>query len=480
MIGIAIVSTLRCHNRGLQSELTTTWIGWRYEQGAGPDGSMSSVIAASSGFSCLAHGAFDLKSAQLVNESTAHAFFFLLIPVLLFGTFIRHPAFGVRAMTAAATGLLIEALTVLHIAGLCVGFGGAVLADTFMVHAAVSPRGTIDGKQFWRINRYAALGLTVVWLSGLTIVALTFELQSIPQEIVVKLGLATLLAMTLTVFGKRFRALLENTAQPLAANISLRQSSEIVLATGLSLTCWIPALLVTKSAFFQAMDVTTLAVWAFVFFGLSCAVLIGLIIVARISNSLRSLWTRKGDYEPAASFVESSDPTVAAEIGEIEEVPLLHASSSVPMQSVPDQTSTETPVRGISPQRVHALQAFARHAPEVLLRLARALSERRGDAVAETIHSLRAMSEGIQATRLAQTCARFENDAARGTLDDVRERMVELKTDLMRVLKLIDAQCGASGSAERQRGDLHHHPHPSAAPRMPVSAQGANGYAKSA
>lgn len=380
-------------------------------------------------------------------------------------------------MTAATTGFLIEALTVLHIVGLCVGFGGAVLADFFIVHAAVSPRGAIDGKQFWRINRYAALGLTAVWLSGLTIVALAFELQSIPAAIVVKLGLATLLAMTLTVFGKRFRALLENTAKPLAANISLRQSSEIVLATSLSLTCWIPALLVTKSAFFQAMDVTVMAVWAFIFFGLSCTVLIGLIIVARISNSLRSLWTRKSDYEPAASFSDASDPTVVAEIGEMEGVPLLRASPSVPMQSVPDQTNAEPPVRGISPQRVHALQAFARHAPEVLLRLARALSERRGEAVAEAIHSLRVMSEGIQATRLAQTCARFESDAARGTLDDVRERMVELKTDLMRVLKLIDAQCGASGSAERQRDDLHH---PSAAPRMPVAAQGANGYAKSA
>lgn len=380
-------------------------------------------------------------------------------------------------MTAAATGFLIEALTVLHIVGLCVGFGGAILADFFIVHAAVSPRGAIDGNQFWRINRYAALGLTAVWLSGLTIVALTFELQSVPAATVVKLGLATLLAMTLTVFGKRFRALLENTAQPLAANISLRQSSEIVLATSLSLTCWIPALLVTKSAFFQAMDVTVMAVWAFIFFGLSCAVLIGLIIVARISNSLRSLWTRKSDYEPVASFSEHSDPTVAAEIGEMEEVPLLRASPSVPMQPVSDHTNTEPPVRGISPQRVHALQAFARHAPEVLLRLARALSERRGETVAEAIHSLRVMSEGIQATRLAQTCARFESDAARGTLDDVRERMVELKTDLMRVLKLIDAQCGASGSAERRRDDLHH---PSAAPTMPVSAQGANGFAKSA
>lgn len=381
-------------------------------------------------------------------------------------------------MTAAATEFLIEALTVLHIAGLCVGFGGAVLADYFIVHAAVSPRGAIDGKQFWRINRYAALGLTAVWLSGLTITAFTFELQSVPREIVVKIGLATLLAMTLTVFGKRFRSLLENTAQPVAANISLRQSSEIVLATSLSLTCWIPALLLTKSAFFQAMDVTLLAVWAFIFFGLSCALLIGSIIVARISNSLRSLWTRKSDNDSAVSFSEASDPTVVAEIGEMEEVPLVRASPSVPMQSVvPDDASTEASVRGISPQRVHALQAFARHAPEVLLRLARSLSERHGEAVAEAIHSLKVMSEGIQATRLAQTCARFESDAARGTLDDVRERMVELKTDLMRVLKLIDAQCGASGSADRRRDDLHQ---PSAASRMPVSAQGNNGYARSA
>ncbi len=379
-------------------------------------------------------------------------------------------------MTTSATGLLIEALTVLHIVGLCVGFGGAVLADILMVHAAVSPRGAIDGRQYWRINRYAALGLTAVWLSGLAIVALTFALPSVPQQIVVKLGLATLLAMTLTVFGKRFRAILDGSPQPLAATISLRQSSEIVLATSLSLTCWVSALLVSKAAFFRTMDVSHIAAWTFVFFGLSCAVLIGLIIVARISNSLRSLWTRKSNHEAAASFSEETGSTFTSEIGQMEDVRHTRPSPPVPMPSIQDQANAERPVRGISPQRVYALQAFARQAPEVLLRLARALSERHGEIVADAIHSLRIMSEDIQATRLAQTCVRFENDAARGTLDDVRERMVELKTDLMRVLKLIDAQCGASGSVERRHNDLQS----SQAPKMPIAAQDANGYARSA
>ncbi len=379
-------------------------------------------------------------------------------------------------MSASAIGLLVEAVTVLHIVGLCIGFGGAVLADFFMIHAAVSPRGAIDGKQFWRINRYAALGLTAVWLSGLTIVTLTFALPSVPQEIVVKLGLATVLAMTLTVFGKRFRAILDGTPHPLAANISLRQSSEIVLATSLSLTCWVPALLVTKSEVFRTMEVAHLAAWAFIFFGLCCAALIGLIIVARISNSLRSLWTRKSDFETTAPFSEEPDSTFPAQIGETEDVSHIRPSPPVPMPSVQDHPNPEHPVRGISPQRVHALQTFARHAPEVLLRLARALSDRRGEIVADAIHSLRVMSEDIQATRLAQTCARFESDAARGTLDDVRERMVELKTDLMRVLKLIDAQCGASGSVVTRRDE----PHLSQAPKMPIAAQDPNGYARSA
>ncbi len=142
------------------------------------------------------------------------------------------------------TTLLNDAARALHLLGLALGFGLAIVADASAARLMVRPLDRREVEALHRLHRAVTLGLVLFWISGLVLLYLRtgFELRNFSPKLMTKLGVVTLLTANALMIGRLALPVIA-TAQGLRFG-ALPQGLRVQMAVlgALSTAGWISAL----------------------------------------------------------------------------------------------------------------------------------------------------------------------------------------------------------------------------------------------
>mgnify|MGYP001815573626 FL=1 len=152
--------------------------------------------------------------------------------------------------------LLNDTVRALHLLGLAIGFGVAIVADVSAARLMVRPLDAKEIEALHRFHRMVTLGLILFWVSGLVLLWLRTGLDpaKFSPKLMTKLGVVTLLTVNAVLIGRiglpvidamrglRFGALPSGTRLQMAA------------LAALSTACWISALALGVFSQLKTMD----------------------------------------------------------------------------------------------------------------------------------------------------------------------------------------------------------------------------------
>ena len=100
--------------------------------------------------------------------------------------------------------LVNDAARALHLLGLALGFGLALVADACAARLMVRPLDRREVASLHRLHHTVALGLILFWISGLVLLYLRtgFQLQNFSPKLMTKLGVVTLLTANAVMIGR--------------------------------------------------------------------------------------------------------------------------------------------------------------------------------------------------------------------------------------------------------------------------------------
>ena len=100
--------------------------------------------------------------------------------------------------------LVNDAARALHLLGLAVGFGLALVADVSAARLMIRPLDRREISALHRLHRSVTLGLILFWVSGMILLWLRtgFEVQNFSPKLLTKLGVVTVLTVNAILIGR--------------------------------------------------------------------------------------------------------------------------------------------------------------------------------------------------------------------------------------------------------------------------------------
>lgn len=139
---------------------------------------------------------------------------------------------------------MMDGMRFLHLIGLGLGFGLALLADLTALRTIVSPvtRRDIDFLHF--LHRSIAFGLALLWASGLMILhhKTGFNVAEFTPKLVMKLAVVMILTLNAMVIGLVALPTLEAHLGRRFSDLALLSRLRLGAIAGLSFSCWFGAL----------------------------------------------------------------------------------------------------------------------------------------------------------------------------------------------------------------------------------------------
>lgn len=151
--------------------------------------------------------------------------------------------------------LINDAARAVHLLGLALGFGVAIVADLSAARALVRPLSWSEIETLGRYHRMVAVGLTLFWASGLVLLWLRtgFVLENYSPKLIAKLGVVTLLTANAALIGKiGLKVIIEWQGARFGA-LPLMERLRLGALAGLSGAGWISALSLGVFSTFKTM-----------------------------------------------------------------------------------------------------------------------------------------------------------------------------------------------------------------------------------
>jgi len=100
--------------------------------------------------------------------------------------------------------LVNDAARAVHLLGLALGFGVAIIADLSAARTLVRPLSLSEVETLERYHRMVAIGLALFWASGLVLLWLRtgFDLANFSPKLMTKLGVVALLTVNAVLIGR--------------------------------------------------------------------------------------------------------------------------------------------------------------------------------------------------------------------------------------------------------------------------------------
>ena len=136
--------------------------------------------------------------------------------------------------------MAVDLVRFFHLVGLALGFGLAIYADARCMRSLQRPTGAADLAALRQIHGFVAAALIVLWVSGLTLLALRtgFDPAAISDKLRVKLCLATLLTVNAVMSGRVALPMMERAGGLAFAALPLQSRCLLAMIGGASAASW--------------------------------------------------------------------------------------------------------------------------------------------------------------------------------------------------------------------------------------------------
>jgi len=157
--------------------------------------------------------------------------------------------------------LINDAARAVHLLGLALGFGVAIMADLSAARMLIRP---LDGREIDLLHAYhrtVAIGLTLFWASGLVLLWLRtgFQPENFSPKLMAKLGIVTLLTVNAVMIGRIGLPALDKWFGCRFGAIPLGERARLSALAGLSSAGWISALVLGVFSTMRTMNYETLS-----------------------------------------------------------------------------------------------------------------------------------------------------------------------------------------------------------------------------
>ncbi len=140
--------------------------------------------------------------------------------------------------------LLNDAARAMHLLGLALGFGVAIIADLCAARSFFRPLADHEFEDLRRYHRTVALGLAIFWISGLILLWLRtgFVVEDFSPKLMAKLGVVTLLTVNAILIGRIGLPTMLEWAGCRFGALPLTHRLRLAALAGMSFAGWISAL----------------------------------------------------------------------------------------------------------------------------------------------------------------------------------------------------------------------------------------------
>lgn len=187
----------------------------------------------------------------------------------------------------------INALTCLHLLGLCIGFGGALFADVFGLRLLFASNEMATDEIIQQLPKFIGLGIALLWVTGLVIsyvkLAPTgFALEKIPTEYIAKFILLGFLTLNAFLIRRRLTKLTLSWRAPRVFNMGLLNLVQTVGLACLPFAAWAFTLMIVQFPTLQRVPLQGIFTLAGIFW-VACAVgAIGAILLIQSAIAARA------------------------------------------------------------------------------------------------------------------------------------------------------------------------------------------------
>lgn len=176
--------------------------------------------------------------------------------------------------------LLNDAARALHLLGLALGFGLALVADASAARLMVRPLDSREVTALQRLHRTVSLGLVLFWVSGLVLLYLRtgLQFQNFSAKLMTKLGVVTLLTVNAVMIGRLALPVIVATRGLRFGALPQPVRVQMAILGALSTAGWISAM--TLGVFSQLRTTE----WSLL------SEIVGIIYLTALSGALMAAW----------------------------------------------------------------------------------------------------------------------------------------------------------------------------------------------
>ncbi|NNE79329.1 MAG: hypothetical protein HKN18_03560 [Silicimonas sp.] len=194
--------------------------------------------------------------------------------------------------------MLNDAARAVHLLGLALGFGVAILADLSAARLLVRP---LDGHEVETLHRYhrtVAMGLALFWASGLVLLWLRtgFQVESFSPKLMAKLGIVTLLTVNAIMIGRIGLAVLRDWHGVRFGAIPFAERTRLSALAGLSGAGWISALALGVFSKLKTVEWATLSEVIGVIYLLALVAAMAAAFLSPVLNYAMDRWRSRPEF----------------------------------------------------------------------------------------------------------------------------------------------------------------------------------------
>lgn len=151
---------------------------------------------------------------------------------------------------------LNDAARAVHLLGLALGFGLAILADVSASRAILRPLDARDIDMLKRLHHFVSVGLLLLWASGLVLFWLRtgFEADRISPKLMTKVAVVSILTLNAMAIGRIGLPTLLRFQSWRFGDIPLPERVQLCALGTLSGACWVAALCLGVFGYFKTLD----------------------------------------------------------------------------------------------------------------------------------------------------------------------------------------------------------------------------------
>ena len=159
--------------------------------------------------------------------------------------------------------LVNDAARAVHLLGLALGFGLAILADVSASRAVIRPLSESDILLLKRLHHFVSLGLVLLWISGLVLFWLRtgFDPDRVSPKLMTKVAVVSILTLNAMAIGRVGIPTLLRFQSWRFGDIPFPERAQLCALGTLSAACWIAALSLGVFGYFRTLGAEELTHW---------------------------------------------------------------------------------------------------------------------------------------------------------------------------------------------------------------------------